>query len=493
MKRYDHIATKVMLAVLAAAGVCRLAQAAESPNWYVVQLPNYSGGSGWPGATDSGAPRVFDWNVVWTSRVPDPIWVQLAEIFLFDGAATRQLSNSTKQFGSFGAHICDPYQVSDSNNVVWIGDDGPNYDVFGYDMANGIGPTQLIDTSDVHLKRISSFHDPYAVVECMDQWPGSPWIPTYIDLYLFDGTGLKPSFTKLPTSRTYNCGGEISNSYVVWHAYNSGAGTVDIFVYDISSKTTTQLTTGGWWSNWRPQISGSYVVWYAQSGPPERTRILLADLSSLPSIPTFTEIASYDDLTTPYLCISGSKVVWEGIYTNASGQGIFLYDINSDTTVRIYPTNPTHLFTGQGPEISDRYAAWWASDGIGVYEIYTYDLNTTATAQVAVGVADVLPIWLQVSSKAVVWEKYNAITLTNEGFMATRPNCNPVPRADFNSDCTIDLWDYNFLVARWGSVGDPADITGDGAVNFLDLAILFSEWLDCNIQPPIYSGMGVVF
>lgn len=491
MRFYDHIAIGIVLALVGIA-FCSPAEAGESPNWYVVQLPNYSGSGGWPGATDTGAPRVQNWNVVWTSVVVDPVWGLQPEVFLFDGTASRQLSNCTNPLGSFGAFICDPLQVSNSNNVVWIGDDGPNYDVFGYDMANSIGPSQIVDTGDSHLKRIASFHDPYVVVECMDQWLGSPWMPTYVDVYLLDTKAAKPTFTKLPTSFTYNYGADVSNSYVVWHGYSS-LGAPEIFAYDINSKTTTQITMGGWWSNMWPVISGSHVVWYAQSGPPNKTRILLADLTSLPGIPTFKEIASYDDLTIPYLRICGSKVVWEGIYTNASGQGIFLYDINTDTTARIYPTLPTHLLKAERPVISDRYAAWWTSDGLSYFEIYTCDLNTTSPVQVATGFAPFLPIWLEVSSKAVVWEQYNAATLTNEAFMVTRPDCNPVPLADFNRDCKVDLFDFNFIVARWGSPGGPADISADGTVDFRDLAILFSEWLNCNIQPPIYSNMGVVF
>lgn len=488
MKRCNYFKTKITLILLTVLGLCSLTQAQplRSKNWHTAQLPGYSGGEGWPGLTDGGYLRIQDWKVVWTSRVPDPPWGVSPEIFLFDGNSTSQVTNVPYRLGNFGAFI-------DSNNVVWIGDDqGVDFDAFGYNI-NTNTTTQLTYTADTHLKRISDFCYPNVVVECMDRWLGAPPPgPTYVNLQFYDGSKMAAL-----SPRTFNYGAQVSSSYVVWHAYNSLAPR-DIFYYDISKGTTSQLTAAGlndrhWW----PTISGPNVVWehYSFAGPSITTSIKLCDLSSPGAI---TTIASSSDpnAMTPYPQVCGTKVVWSW-RSNDTDSEIFLYDMKTGSTTPITNNNYDDWF----PAISSSYVAWGVERGPDIYEIYVYDINSSTTHKIAPTGTTPLPPssiwsgWVQASSKAIVWEAYNVSNTINEGFMAARPVCTSIPTGDFNRDCTVDSKDFAIMAGNWGPCPPvcPWDLNGNGKVDLADLGMLLSNWLVCNIQPPIFRGSGATF
>ena len=78
--------TLVLLIVLAFSGSLR--GSFVCPRYHTVAIPNFSAGGG-PGKTTGGYPKVDQWNVVWTGQVGGK-----AEIFLFDGANTTQITSS---------------------------------------------------------------------------------------------------------------------------------------------------------------------------------------------------------------------------------------------------------------------------------------------------------------------------------------------------------------------------------------------------------------
>ncbi|UCG49445.1 MAG: hypothetical protein JSU94_06610 [Phycisphaerales bacterium] len=466
-------------------------------SWHTVQLPGYSGSSGWPGATDTGAPRVTGWEVVWTGRVPNPVWGTVAEIFFFDGSSSRQLSTCQQRLGAFGGYIFDATYIADSNNVVWIEDDGQNYDVFGYDTAKNKGPTQLTFTADAHLKRISDFHDPYVVVECMDQWIGGPWVPTYVDIHLYD---VKKNKSVVLNPRTHNLGAQVSNYRVVWQAYNSFGGSMDIFLHDILPGSTVQLTNWPTWLHYSPSLSDPYLAWWGFEPTLNQYKIFFSHLKSILS---WSDIATSNALQQQQLMVRVSvpHVIWAW-NDDTEGYGIYHYRYSPpfSTTTRIWPMTPHEPGMCEWMDASGSYAAFSWNKGGEMHEIYVYDLVNGGPPQLATMHFGPSPVFVQVSSRqvgginapVVVWESYNPGSMVNEGFISMRPVCDPQPKADFNSDCTVDLLDYVFMCSHWGP-GSAADLTGDGRTDFADMAILFSEWLNCAIQPPIFRGSGATF
>jgi hypothetical protein len=63
--------------------------------------------------------------------------------------------------------------------------------------------------------------------------------------------------------------------------------------------------------------------------------------------------------------------------------------------------------------------------------------------------------------------------------------CQNRPVADLNVDCVIDFFDYAMFsnIYASGDIGSAANFNTDGAVDFMDMAVLADEWLQCGRQP----------
>jgi hypothetical protein len=491
MKKRNHVRIEVALIFLLVLGICGLAQAAWKvcPNFHTVPIPNYVNAAGRPGLYRIGYPEVYGWNVVWTAIVPHPIFPAQRQIFLFDGANTTQVSNNPYQFGAYGPFI------SSSNNVVYIGDDaGVDFDVFRYNIGTGV-TTQLTFTATTYFKWVSDFCDPYVVVGCSDQWPGAPPPnPTFSLVEFYDGTktiNLQP--------RTFNYGAQIAASGIVWYAYNSGS-TSDIFYYNFLNKNISQLTTSSSWSYYDPQGSLNYFAWWGidVSG----TKIFF--FTGTPNT-----IASSNLQQWPVLGMSGPHVVWAWTDDVTGMPSVYHYDYSLPIPgyTRIYPDlAPFPWGWPMWLDLTGSYAAFAVWLGGSDHEICLYDLVNRGPIMKIAKVTSNGPVWVRVSptlyspaapaSWTVVWDSIPVGGSSAEAFMATRPVCDPIPKADFTNDCTVDFQDISIMASCWGqtwSPGVPPDIDGNGTIGLGDLAILLSEWLNCNIQPPIYCGKGITF
>ena len=176
--------------IVVAVSVSLRASSFVCPRYHTVAIPNFSAGGG-PGKSVGGYPEVDQWNVVWTGRVAGK-----AEIFLFDGAKTTQITTSTAAsiWGNWSPHI------SAANNIVYTGDTGPTIELFSYNVGTGI-PIQLTSATARWPTEVVDFYDhsvsPRVAAVVMDQWLGGPWAPTFIDVDLWDGTQIrtiKPRF-----------------------------------------------------------------------------------------------------------------------------------------------------------------------------------------------------------------------------------------------------------------------------------------------------------
>ena len=58
--------------------------------------------------------------------------------------------------------------------------------------------------------------------------------------------------------------------------------------------------------------------------------------------------------------------------------------------------------------------------------------------------------------------------------------CPPPCPADLDGNGTVDFSDYMLLVQSWGPAdGSPADLNDDGQVNYEDLILMFDAWGGC--------------
>ena len=385
-----------------------------NPNFSTVPIPNYFGTSGEPGGLAGGYPKMDGWNTIWTGP-----GVGHPEIFLFDGNQTTQISSTPNPLGNFDAHIFQ-------NKVAYIGDDGTYFQVYQYDL-NTQNTTTYTTNSNPYKWKIDDTHNPYVVVEEMDQWLGSPWVPTFINMYLCDGTNMV-----LLNPRTFNHSGQVSSNRVVWQSSNSLGGPYDIYLYDILPKTIMPLTNMPPWSFHDPQLSDPHIAWWGSNGAQ-------SDITyyQLGIIPTKMQIAVSNTYQWPRLAISGSHVFWAWT-DDTDGYGIYHYHYNPPfpLTEKLLG-EPTHLGRLDSMDTCNSHLAFCMHyPGSEDYEIYVWDIANRSLKKVATGKSQG-PVYVQVSSilrvpygylPVVVWEEN--LGGPTQAYFATQLLCSPAPPCD---------------------------------------------------------------
>jgi beta propeller repeat protein len=154
----------------------------------------------------------------------------------------------------------------------------------------------------------------------------------------------------------------ISSSYVVWDALVDSR--YDIFLYNITSKTTLNITPDTSDSDQEfPEISENYVVW--QDNRNGNWNVYLADISNIGNI-TMGPIDP-DASAQYYPTIDENLVVWRDLAT----ESLKLYDIQSSSILQITPSsrNPNN------PSISGNrivYEGREAPTGFTQVYLFTY-------------------------------------------------------------------------------------------------------------------------
>jgi predicted phosphodiesterase len=74
----------------------------------------------------------------------------------------------------------------------------------------------------------------------------------------------------------------------------------------------------------------------------------------------------------------------------------------------------------------------------------------------------------------------NVDGLIIDEFLVRAPDSPEACRSDINDDMTVNAMDMLFLLVAWDQRGGPADITGDGIVDIMDLLMLITDFGQCN-------------
>jgi beta propeller repeat protein len=187
------------------------------------------------------------------------------------------------------------------------------------------------------------------------------------DIYLYNITS--GNTTPVATGPAIQHSPAISGGKVVYSAYEVhqfNKTDTDLFIYDVASGATRQLTLPG--DQLNPRISGDLLAW--QDEPPGRSsvNVVLYDLQTMVKlkVPARTWAYSPD--------LSGGKVIWTD---DPTGPAIFLYDISEGTVRRV--TNRTGI---KGSPAIDGHRITWADTRTDYAEIYVLDLDTGAETQV---------------------------------------------------------------------------------------------------------------
>jgi len=203
------------------------------------------------------------------------------------------------------------------------------------------------------------------------------------DIYMFS---LSPwGETRITTNSENQRYPHICGDRIVWLDNRGGTDFWDVYVYDIVSKTETNIGHAGNYFGSRPypRISGDRIVWYRSTSYTAQWEVVLYDLNT----ETETVIASFSrTYSSPNPDISGDRIVWD------QNNYIYLYEIDAATTTVITPTAPTTGKSRSNPRISGNYVVWEeitfpGSNG----ELYVYDISLSTTNIIAGGIYYCLP------------------------------------------------------------------------------------------------------
>ncbi len=313
---------------------------------------------------DDRWPHVSGTTVVWEGEerrtAPPPLTY---EIFKHDTGTTATTQITTNSFDDFSARVS-------GSNIVWRDGTGPSTGDIWLDA--GTGPTMISSAVFPSASLEPQVDGNNAVWRTFD---GNDWEIFHYDVAT---TALTQLTNQPPASPVFeDRAPDVNGNKVVWTAeYTAVPGTSEIHLYDLASPGgPIPLTSYGQGValNDGPQVddTSGYVVWYGDATGDQE--IYLHDLNSS----TTTNISNRPGVSDKNPQISGSLVVWQGIESETGGDEfeIFLYDILTGSTYQL--TNDSQAgFDDQEPKISGTNIVWQGRDPQGTdLEIFYFDAS----------------------------------------------------------------------------------------------------------------------
>jgi beta propeller repeat protein len=196
-------------------------------------------------------------------------------------------------------------------------------------------------------------------------------------LYIYDLSNSKEA--QIPTSNAHNP--SIYGNKVVWEYWGTGFNNVDIKMYDLSTKKETAITTSG--VTYNPQIYGNRIVWEDdRNGGANVGGLMTGNYDIyLYDISTKKETKITTSETASSSTIYGDKIVWND---NRSGKyDIHMYDLSTRKETQITTSGKT-----SSPSIYLNRIVWLdyrhdnSGSGWEYPDIYMYDLTTHKEKQI---------------------------------------------------------------------------------------------------------------
>ena len=232
--------------------------------------------------------------------------------------------------------------------------------------------------------------------------------------------GLTGFETQVTTNTSDQSDSAISGNLMVYTDEQNG--NQDIYLYDISAATETNLTPGTPNDQYLNDINGVRVVFTDVKAT--GTNIWLYDISSSFSFELTTDGNSYRP------AIEGDHVVW--IAVAGASRNIILADLVTWTTTKL-TADPLYA---DSPRVDGDWVAW--EERVGSYkQIKAYRISTSETRTLTSGACD--HRWPDVSGDLVVWsDKCNGswdiysydLTTSEERRITDDPNDEQFPRID---------------------------------------------------------------
>jgi hypothetical protein len=199
---------------------------------------------------------------------------------------------------------------------------------------------------------------------------------TMLVLMLVGGMPVKAETTRITDNDIYDAGPQIDDGKIVWLEWDSDTGGkfFDIYMYDISTGTTTWVTENNPLNAThpiiRPKIDAGKIVWEGFNGDGKYV-IFMYDIKTGTTTPVFSSIEE----TSPQL--DNGIIVWEE--WDDKDYEIFMYDSSTGITTQV--TN--NIYRDSDPLIDAGKIIWTGlNPESSRYEIFMYDISTRKTTQV---------------------------------------------------------------------------------------------------------------
>ncbi len=273
---------------------------------------------------------------------------------------------------------CDTFAVTDDSYgdsypdvygtmMVWEKANAKGwYDVYLYDATTG-KTTQLTFTNSTQ-ERSPAISDQYVV------WSGYDGKDTEIYLYALDGGSIR----QLTNNDVSDSDPDVYGDYVVWQ--NNSAQYGKITFMDLGTGETFNMPYSGG-SPGSARVSERYVTWEAYQ---DDEQIFVYDLDSK----TLSQISKGNDNYNPD--IEGSVVVWSG--SSDGDQEIYTYDMSTQTLAAV----TADTVNQGGARISTKYISWISQDDVFVYHRAsgeTTQITQTSGKDYTAAVSDEYVFW----------------------------------------------------------------------------------------------------
>jgi hypothetical protein len=182
------------------------------------------------------------------------------EIYLYDGAETRQLSNNNR---------LDQHPAIDGNMIVWEGFDGTDYEIYYYQIGVSTSPKSIMPATDTVNDTQPAVSGNNIVwmrttgdADTSEIWWFNPAIHT---------TGTTDAVNRLTRNAVLDEAPRICGNQLVWHSrVNASPANYDVYYMKLDTTSSTLpipmnlSATNGY--EWYPQVSDECVVWRSYDG-----------------------------------------------------------------------------------------------------------------------------------------------------------------------------------------------------------------------------------
>jgi beta propeller repeat protein len=238
--------------------------------------------------------HINDGNVVWRGDQDGDSDIYLYKI---DTNTTTKISNNSTE---------DITPKVDGDYITWIGtEDGGDYDVYLYKISTGITTQVTLNNDNERGIQISGDYITWRSGESEDA-----------EIYIYQISSSVT--TQITHNAIYEYGPQIFNNNVVWQ------GDSEIYLYQVDTASITQITQNTVWDS-TPRVNEDYIVWSSGVGQYERGEIFLYEINSQ----TTRQISHTTSISDFSPKIDGDFIVWHS--DDPHDADIFAYQISTNT------------------------------------------------------------------------------------------------------------------------------------------------------------------